>query len=106
MGLNPHNDEFRKDLFENITISPAIKLLKKKKLNISGPFSVDEIFLRKQFKFDVIVGMYHDQVLGPFKALFRFNAINITLGLPYIRVSPDHGTASEIIYKKKLHQRV
>ena len=57
-------------------------------------------FLQKQFKFDVIVGMYHDQVLGPFKALFRFNAINITLGLPYIRVSPDHGTASEIIYKK------
>ena len=100
MGLNPHNDEFRKDSFENKTISPAIKLLKKKKLNISGPFSVDEIFLRKQFKFDVIVGMYHDQVLGPFKALFRFNAINITLGLPYIRVSPDHGTASEIIYKK------
>ncbi len=101
LGLNPHNDEFRKDSFENKTISPAIKLLKKKKLNISGPFSVDEIFLRKQFKFDVIVGMYHDQVLGPFKALFRFNAINITLGLPYIRVSPDHGTASEIIYKKK-----
>ncbi len=101
LGLNPHNDEFRKDSFENKTILPAIKLLKKKKLNISGPFSVDEIFLRKQFKFDVIVGMYHDQVLGPFKALFRFNAINITLGLPYIRVSPDHGTASEIIYKKK-----
>ena len=101
LGLNPHNDEFRKDSFENKTILPAIKLLKKKKLNISGPFSVDEIFLRKQFKFDVIVGMYHDQVLGPFIALFRFNAINITLGLPYIRVSPDHGTASEIIYKKK-----
>ena len=101
LGLNPHNDEFRKDSFENKTILPAIKLLKKKKLNVSGPFSVDEIFLRKQFKFDVIVGMYHDQVLGPFKALFRFNAINITLGLPYIRVSPDHGTASEIIYKKK-----
>ena len=45
--------------------------------------------------------MYHDQVLGPFKALFKFNAINITLGLPYIRVSPDHGTANDIIYKKK-----
>ena len=101
LGLNPHNDEFRKDSFEKKTISPAIKLLKKKKLNISGPFSVDEIFLRKQFKFDVIIGMYHDQVLGPFKALFKFNAINITLGLPYLRVSPDHGTASEIIYKKK-----
>ena len=44
LGLNPHNDEFRKISFENITISPLIKLLKKKKLNISGPFSVDEIF--------------------------------------------------------------
>ena len=101
LGLNPHNDEFRKDSFENQTILPVIKLLKKKKINISGPFSVDEIFLRKQFKFDVIIGMYHDQVLGPFKALFKFNAINITLGLPYIRVSPDHGTAREVIYKKK-----
>tara|TARA_B100001989_G_C24525879_1_gene458628 strand:+ start:417 stop:1361 length:945 start_codon:yes stop_codon:yes gene_type:complete len=101
LGLNPHNDEFRKNSFENKIISPAIKLLKKKKLNINGPFSVDEIFLKKKLKFKVIIGMYHDQVLGPFKALFKFNAINITLGLPYIRVSPDHGTASEIIYKKK-----
>ncbi len=101
LGLNPHNDELRKDSFENSTILPSIKLLKKKKLNISGPFSVDEIFLRKKLKFNVIIGMYHDQVLGPFKALFKFNAINITLGLPYIRVSPDHGTANDIIYKKK-----
>ena len=46
--------------------------------------------------------MYHDQVLAPFKALFKFDAINITLGLKYLRVSPDHGTAKNIIKKKKL----
>ena len=44
--------------------------------------------------------MYHDQVLGPFKALFKFSAINVTLGLPYIRVSPDHGIAENIVGKK------
>ena len=43
--------------------------------------------------------MYHDQVLSPFKALYNFNAINVTLGLPYIRVSPDHGTGEDIIKK-------
>jgi len=43
--------------------------------------------------------MYHDQVLSPFKALFKFNAINITLGLPFIRISPDHGTGKDIIRK-------
>ena len=51
-------------------------------------------------KFDVIFGMYHDQVLTPFKALFKYNAINITLGLPFIRVSPDHGIAEDIVGKK------
>ena len=56
------------------------------------------IFLKNKFKkFDVIVGMYHDQVLAPFKAIFQFDAINITLGLPYLRISPDHGTAKDKI---------
>ena len=49
-------------------------------------------------RFDVIVGMYHDQVLAPFKAIFGFDAVNLTLGLPYIRMSPDHGIAED---KKK-----
>lgn len=49
---------------------------------------------------DVIVGMYHDQVLTPFKALYNYKAINITLGLPYVRISPDHGTAANIVGKK------
>ncbi len=54
----------------------------------------------KKYKFDVIIGMYHDQVLAPFKALYNYNAINITLGLPYVRISPDHGVAENIIGKK------
>ena len=59
-------------------------------------------FLLNNYKnFDVIVGMYHDQVLAPFKSIFKFDAINITLGLKYLRVSPDHGTAKDIIGKNK-----
>ena len=55
--------------------------------------------LFKKYKLDVIFGMYHDQVLSPLKALFGHDAINITLGLPYIRISPDHGVAENIIGK-------
>jgi len=50
-------------------------------------------------KYDVIVGMYHDQVLAPIKTLFGFNAINITLGLPFLRVSPDHGPNTKMLGK-------
>ena len=66
-----------------------------------GPVSTDTSFMfLKKNKFDVIFGMYHDQVLTPFKALFKFNDINITLGLPFIRISPDHGVAYNITGKK------
>ena len=51
--------------------------------------------------YEVIVGMYHDQVLSPFKSIFKFDAINLTLGLKYLRVSPDHGTATNLIGKRK-----
>ena len=69
-------------------------------MRVYGPLSGDTAFSNiKKNKFNVIVGMYYDQVLGPFKALYNFNAINITLGLPYIRVSPDHGTGGDIIKK-------
>ena len=61
----------------------------------------DTIFINNYKKYDVIVGMYHDQVLSPFKTLFKFDAINITLGLNYIRLSPDHGPAYDLIGKKK-----
>ena len=56
-------------------------------------------------KFDVMIGMYHDQVLTPFKAIFNFNAINITLGLSYIRISPDHGVGQNIVGKKIANQK-
>ena len=75
---------------KNIII-PAINYLKSKKFKVSA-FSADTIFLKDNYKkFDVIIGMYHDQVLAPIKSIFGFNAINITLGLPFIRISPDHG---------------
>tara|TARA_B100001057_G_scaffold430643_1_gene457514 strand:- start:13215 stop:14165 length:951 start_codon:yes stop_codon:yes gene_type:complete len=97
LGLNPHNYEFKKDSEEVKVIKPAIIILKKK-YKISGPYSSDTIFMKENLKkFDVIVGMYHDQVLPPFKAIFGFDAVNITLGLPYIRMSPDHGVANDKI---------
>ena len=78
----------------------CIKALKKKKYNVSGPFPADTIFLKNnRKKFDVIIGMYHDQVLTPLKTLFEYDAINITLGLPFIRVSPDHGPNETMLGK-------
>ena len=100
LGLNPHNFEFRKESEESKTIIPAIKTLKKNKVFVYGPISGDTAFNNQsKKKYDVIIGMYHDQVLSPFKALYNLDAINVTLGLPYIRVSPDHGTGEGIIKK-------
>ncbi len=100
LGLNPHNYSFGKQSEEKNVILPAIKALKKSKINVIGPISPDASFVYcKTNKIDLIFGMYHDQVLTSFKTLFEYNAINITLGLPYIRVSPDHGVASNITGK-------
>jgi 4-hydroxythreonine-4-phosphate dehydrogenase len=52
-------------------------------------------------KYDVVVGMYHDQVLTPIKTIYNFDAINITLGLPYLRISPDHGPNNQMLGKNK-----
>ena len=101
LGLNPHNSELSSQSEEKLIIIPALSKLKNKGINIYGPLVSDTIFINNYRDFDVIVGMYHDQVLIPFKTLFHFNAINITLGLNYIRVSPDHGTAVDLIGKKK-----
>ena len=74
--------------------------LRKKKYNVNGPFAADTIFLKNnRKKYDVIIGMYHDQVLTPIKTLYEYNAINITLGLPFIRVSPDHGPNERMLGK-------
>jgi len=101
LGLNPHNFGLSGKSEEKKIINVAIKKLKNLKINVTGPVSPDSSFLiYKKNKFDVIIGMYHDQVLTPFKALFKFNAINVTLGLPFIRVSPDHGVGSNIVGKR------
>ena len=98
LGLNPHNSENRVNSFENKIIKPAIERLKKLNINIKGPYPADTVFNnQKKIDYNVAVGMYHDQVLAPFKALYGYDAINITLGLKYLRVSPDHGTARDII---------
>ena len=101
LGLNPHNSEYKKKSEEVKIIIPAIKKLKKMKISVKGPYAADTIFINDYKKFDLIVGMYHDQVLTPFKTIHKFNAINITLGLKYLRVSPDHGTSMNLLYKNK-----
>ena len=101
-GLNPHCesiDSFNED--EKI-LKPVIKLLSKSKCRISGPHAADTIFIKKnRDKYDVIIGMYHDQVLTPIKTLFEYDAINITIGLPFIRISPDHGPNENMLGKNQ-----
>jgi 4-hydroxythreonine-4-phosphate dehydrogenase len=101
LGLNPHNGELEKNSIEVKEIIPAISKLKKNGVNIKGPYVSDTIFIDNYKNFDVVIGMYHDQVLTPFKTLFRYDAINITLGLKYIRLSPDHGPAFDMMGKNK-----
>ena len=102
LGLNPHCesiDSFNED--EKI-IKPVVKELKMIGYKVSGPLPADTIFLKEnRKKFDVIVGMYHDQVLIPIKTIHEYDAINITLGLPFIRISPDHGPNERMLGKNK-----
>ena len=101
LGLNPHCESIHKFNEDEKIIRPLIKNLKKS-YKISGPFSADTIFLKNiRNKFDVIIGMYHDQVLTPIKTLYEYDAINITLGLPFIRISPDHGPNEKMLGKNK-----
>tara|TARA_Y100000816_G_scaffold173186_1_gene124528 strand:+ start:1272 stop:2237 length:966 start_codon:yes stop_codon:yes gene_type:complete len=101
-GLNPHCESV--DIFDEDEkiVKPTIKSLLKSNLKVFGPFAADTIFLKKnRKKYNIIVGMYHDQVLTPMKTLFEYDAINITLGLPFLRVSPDHGPNERMIGKNK-----
>ena len=101
-GLNPHCESILNFNEDNQLIKPLIKKLSKLKYKISGPFSADTMFTKNNRKqFDVVLGMYHDQVLTPMKTLFEFDAINITLGLPFLRVSPDHGPNENMLGKNK-----
>jgi len=101
LGLNPHCESVHNYDEDEKIIKPSVKYLKNK-YNLSGPYPADTIFLKEnRKKFDVIVGMYHDQVLTPLKTLFEYDAINITLGSPFIRVSPDHGPNEKMLGQNK-----
>jgi 4-hydroxythreonine-4-phosphate dehydrogenase len=100
-GLNPHageggllGDEERR------IIGPAVKRAARRGIDVSGPYSADTLFYRAAHgEFDAVVAMYHDQGLAPFKLIAFDNGVNLTLGLPFIRTSPDHGTAPDIAGK-------
>ena len=98
MGLNPHNGmDLKKKIEEKDTINPAIKKLIQDKIKVVGPLVPDVAFnMIDKKNINCLVGHYHDQVLPTFKYIHKFDAINITLGLPFLRISPDHGTASNL----------
>ena len=101
-ALNPHGESFDKFNEDEKIVLKAIKYFDKKKISVKGPFSADTIFLKNnRKKFNIIIGMYHDQVLTPIKTLFEYNAINLTMGLPFFRVSPDHGPNEKMFGKNK-----
>jgi 4-hydroxythreonine-4-phosphate dehydrogenase len=93
-GLNPHaGEEGHLGEEEQTTIIPTLTALRDQlSADIQGPLPADTVFMDLG-RYDVIVGMYHDQVLGPIKALDFWHTVNVTLGLPFLRTSPDHGTA-------------
>ncbi|OIN99318.1 4-hydroxythreonine-4-phosphate dehydrogenase PdxA [Candidatus Desantisbacteria bacterium CG_4_10_14_0_8_um_filter_48_22] len=100
-GLNPHAGESGVFGQEEIKeIIPAIKEAKENGINVTGPISPDIIFVKAKKKdFDVVVAMYHDQALIPIKMLDFRRAVNLTIGLPFIRTSVDHGVAYDIAGK-------
>ncbi len=99
LGLNPHCESVHKYNEDEKIIKPTVKSLKSK-YHVSGPYPADTIFLKNnRKKFNVIIGMYHDQVLTPIKTLFEYDAINITLGLSFDRISPDHGPNEKMLGK-------
>ena len=98
-GVNPHCESIDPFNEDKKIIEPAVKYLKKK-INVTGPVPADTVFLKNnRKKYDLIVGMYHDQVLTPMKTLCEYDAINITIGLPFIRISPDHGPNESMMGK-------
>ena len=102
-GLNPHaseNGQFGDE--EERIITPAITMACEQGIDASGPYPPDTIFLAaRDGKYDAVVAMYHDQGLIPIKLLAFDQAVNLTIGLPIIRTSPDHGTAFDIVGRNR-----
>ena len=106
-GLNPHAGE--SGLFgdeEEKIIAPTVRAAQRAGLNVAGPFPPDTIFWRAtQGEFDAVIAMYHDQGHIPMKLLGFFDGVNVTLGLPIIRTSVDHGTAFDIAGTSRADER-
>jgi 4-hydroxythreonine-4-phosphate dehydrogenase len=104
-ALNPHAGEagaFGNE--ESLHIIPAIQKAKERGINVTGPMPADTLFYyAAQGKWDAVIAMYHDQGLIPFKMLSFDEGVNVTLGLPIIRTSPDHGTAYDIAWKRRVN---
>ena len=99
-ALNPHGSEFGDE--EEEVIVPAVKEARKRGASVEGPLPGDQVFYDAFNKrFHAVIAMYHDQGLAPFKMLAFDTGVNVTLGLPFIRTSPDHGTAFDIAYQNK-----
>src|SRR5207248_11196004 len=100
-GLNPHAGEH--GLFgveETTAIAPAIEACRARGFDVSRPFPADTLFVRaRRGEFDVVIACYHDQGLIPVKLVAFGEAVNVTLGLPIVRTSVDHGTAFDIAGK-------
>jgi len=97
LGLNPHaGEEGRFGDEEARVIGPAIEQARERGWTVHGPFAADSFFLRQRSGYDAVVAMYHDQGLIPVKLLSEGRAVNVTLGLPFVRTSVDHGTAFDI----------
>lgn len=97
-GLNPHAGEgglFGREEIE--VIAPAVELARREGISATGPHAPDTVFMRaRQGEFDVVIAMYHDQGLIPVKLMGLDHGVNTTLGLPFVRTSPDHGTAFDL----------
>jgi 4-hydroxythreonine-4-phosphate dehydrogenase len=99
-ALNPHGRETGGE--EDLVISPAIARAVEQSIDARGPFPSDQLFYAAyRGKYDAVICMYHDQGLGPFKMASFHDGVNVTIGLPFVRTSPDHGTAFDIAWRDK-----
>jgi 4-hydroxy-L-threonine phosphate dehydrogenase PdxA len=95
--VNPHAGEGGRFGDEEVRIAQGVELAKKRGLDVTGPLPPDTAFLSaRNGRYDVVMAMYHDQGLIPIKTLDFERSVNVTLGLPYLRASVDHGTAFDI----------
>ena len=100
-ALNPHGKETGRE--DEAQIRPAVRQARQSRgIQAFGPLSADQVFFDAyEGRFDAVISMYHDQGLGPFKMIAFRDGVNVTLGLPFVRTSPDHGTAFDIAYQGK-----